>query len=326
MRTVRFQGTDLVVAPLALGSVNFGVKTTKKDAFRQMDRYSEVGNFIDTAHVYGTVPGAAATSLSERVIGCWLRERGMAGRMVISTKGGHPPLTGAFIPRLHREELQQDVNESLAHLGIDVIDLYFLHRDDVSIPVGEILETMEDFRRAGKIRYYGLSNWTLERVGQAHDYARARGLKGLCCNQLKWSLAKINAEAVADRTLVNMDEKTYSFHARTGLAAMAYTAVAKGWFAHLTAGTPVRQSARAIYDNPCNERILSELQALSRASGRTVGELSLDYFLFHPFPAVAIASFSNDAQLEEGLSMLKRAPDEALIRRLHALRSEFMGG
>ena len=326
MLTVAYTGTDLVVSPLALGSVNFGLSLSEADAFRQMDRYREVGNFIDTAHVYGTVPGAPETSLSEKVIGRWLRSRGMAGKIIISSKGGHPYLTGPFIPRLHRNELESDLNESLSHLGVDAIDLYFLHRDDLSIPAGEILETLEGFRKKGKIRHYGLSNWTLPRVKEAEAYAKAHGLEGFTCNQLKWSLAEVNADAVADKTLVNMDAETYAHHSDTRTAIMAYTSVAKGWFAHRAAGTPVREKAKAIYDTKLNDEIYQALLPLADESGLSITELTLLYFLSHPFPATAIVSFSNDAQMTEGLTLLTHKPDEALIQRIHALRRDLIGG
>lgn len=322
MLAVQFANTDLTVSPLALGTVNYGTSTDEKTAFRQMDAYREVGNFIDTAHVYGRW-GDSGDSESERLVGRWLQSRGMRGKIKISTKGGHPLLTGAFIPRLRREEIEKDLNESLSHLGLDAADLYFLHRDDESIPVGEILITMERLREMGKIRHYGVSNWKLPRIREAEACARENGFEGFTVNQLKWSLAHVNAEKVADQTLVNMDGETFRYHAETGLGAMAYTSIAKGYFSHRAAGTPVREKARAIYDSPENEKILSGLIALSRESGLSVTELTLCYFLNSPFPAVAIASFSNDQQMEEGLSVLHHAPDPEIVRRVQALRGGF---
>lgn len=321
MLTVPFADARLTVSPLALGTVNYGTTTDEKSAFRQMDAYREVGNLIDTAHVYGRW-GDSGDSASELLIGKWLKSRGMRGRVVISTKGGHPPLTGAFIPRLRRAEIEKDLNESLSHLGLDAVDLYFLHRDDESIPVGEILDTMERLRADGKIRHYGVSNWKLPRIREAESFAREHGMEGFCVNQLKWSLARVNADKVEDRTLVNMDAETYRYHAGTQMSAMAYTSIAKGYFAHRAAGTPVREKARAIYDSPENEKILASLVALSRESGLSVSELSMSYFLNSPFPAVAIASFSNDRQTEEGLSVLRRAPDAEIVRRVQALRDD----
>lgn len=162
---------------LALGTGHFGTKLTEADAFAQLDRYAEFGNFIDTARVYGDDP-SGERSKSERIIGKWLRSSGMAGQMILSTKGGHPTpgKNRAFTPRLHRDELYADVEGSLDFLGVDAIDLYFLHRDDTSLPVGEILETLEEMRRKGLIRFYGCSNWTVERITAAAAYAaRTRG-------------------------------------------------------------------------------------------------------------------------------------------------------
>ena len=170
---------SLRVAPLALGTGHFGTKLTEADAFAQLDRYAEFGNFIDTARVYGDDP-SGERSKSERIIGKWLRSSGMAGQMILSTKGGHPTpgKNRAFTPRLHRDELYADVEGSLDFLGVDAIDLYFLHRDDTSLPVGEILETLEEMRRKGLIRFYG---WLLQLDSRAHNRrggVRPRALAG----------------------------------------------------------------------------------------------------------------------------------------------------
>lgn len=325
MQLIQFSGTDLWVSPLALGTVNFGTKLPEADALRQMDEYREAGNFIDTARVYGDW-GNGERSVSEKIVGRWLKSRGMTNKIIISTKGGHPALTGPFIARVSRKELESDLNGSLTDLGVDAIDLYFLHRDDASVPVGEILETLDDLRRIGKIRHYGLSNWTLPRIREAAEYAKSHRLEGFVCNQLMWSLAAINRECVKDKTLALMDGETLEYHSQTQMSVMAFTSIAKGYFAHRAEGTSIRADKIAVYDSPLNDEIYASLLRLSRESGLPVSELSLLYFRFQPFPAVAIASFSKEEQLQAGLNTLKRAPDAEIVRRLHALRTDLIGG
>lgn len=326
MEKIRITGTDLTVSPLSLGTVNYGTKTSEKEAFYQMDAYLDAGgNFIDTASVYGCFPPTAEMHASEKVVGRWLKARNAYDKIVISTKGGHPLANDeSFTIRLKRDELLSDVDKSLQNLGTDVIDMYFLHRDDPSMPVGEVMETLEEIKNKGKIRNYGFSNWTLKRAVEAQAYCRLNGLSGFTMNQLMWSLAHITIDEIADKTLVAMDKDTYQWHAENHLSAMAYRSVAKGYFEKRRNGTPMRGDLITTYKDPLNDEIYSALLSLHNETGISMTALSLLYFISQPFPAVAIASFTNDTQLSEGLSVLKMDVSEPVISQIHALRRDLI--
>ena len=118
---------DIRVSPIGLGTVNFGTGISEQDCFEQLDRYADVGNLIDTAHVYGDwVPGERGQS--ERVIGKWMASRQCRELVVISTKGAHPRLSSMDSSRVKPEDIRLDLEESLRCLQTDVIDLYFLHQ------------------------------------------------------------------------------------------------------------------------------------------------------------------------------------------------------
>ena len=326
MEKILLTGTDLKVSPLSLGTVNYGVKTGEKEAFYQMDQYLEAGgNFIDTASVYGCFPPSTEMHASEKVVGRWLKSRHAYDKIVLSTKGGHPLANDAsFTIRLHRDELISDVEKSLQNLGIDAIDMYFLHRDDINLPVGEIMETLEEIKKQGKIRNYGFSNWTLPRAKEAQAYAKAHGFAGFTMNQLMWSLAHITHGEIADKTLVAMDEATYQWHKDTSLSAMAYRSVAKGYFEKRKNGAPMRGDLVTTYKDPVNDEIFETLLRLNNETGISMTALSLLYFIHQPFPSVAIASFTSDAQLSEGLSVLEMSPDKSVMRAIHALRRDLI--
>ena len=297
----------LRVSPIGLGTSFFGTSTAEADGLAQLDRYAEVGNLIDTARVYGDWgPGPAGKS--ERIIGKWLASHGGRDRLIISTKGAHPRLESMNVPRVTPEDIRSDLELSLKALGTDYIDLYFLHRDDPALPVGLVLECLEAQRRAGKIRFYGCSNWALSRIIEARDYADAHGLAGFVCNQLMWSLASPNPSHIGDPTLVGMDAATYAYHRKTGLAAMAYMSIANGYFAHLEKGD-LRESVRQRYDMPVNADIYRRLKALSDECGLSTSAAPLLYFAASPFPAVALASFSRMEQLDMCLALLEDRPD-----------------
>ena len=324
MDKILLTGTDLKVSPLSLGTVNYGVKTCEKEAFYQMDAYLDAGgNFIDTASVYGCFPPSTEMHASEKVVGRWLKARNAYDKIVISTKGGHP-LAGDpdFTIRLHRNELFSDVDKSLLNLGVDVIDMYFLHRDDLSMPVGEVMETLEEIKKQGKIKNYGFSNWTVKRVKEAQEYSAGHGLSGFTMNQLMWSLAHITHEEIADKTLIAMDREAYIWHTETQLSAMAYRSVAKGYFEKRKNGAPMRGDLVTTYKDPLNDEIYVSLLNLHAETGIPMTALSLLYFIRQPFPSVAIASFTSDQQLHEGLSILTGDFESEILSRIASLRRD----
>lgn len=229
---ILLSNTDMYVSSLCIGIVNYGTSTDSKGAKIQLNRFVELGeNFIDTAHVYGDwVPGPKGRS--ERVIDQWLNETGLRQDIIISTKSAHPDITDMSISRLTPEDIEKDLNESLEFLNTDYIYIYSLHLDTPDVPEEEILDVLEKTRTAGKIRYYGCSNWTLPRIIEASDYASKQNITVFDCNQLMWSLADINYGGIDDKTFVVLDKDTYEYHKKADLNAMAYTAMAKGYFSN----------------------------------------------------------------------------------------------
>src|SRR5437763_13272830 len=116
----------------------------------------------------------------------WLRERGSRDRLTILDKGAHP---NADRERVTPEDIVCDLRDSLARRKTDQIDLYLLHRDDLSAPVGPIVEALNEQKRAGHIGAFGGSNWTPERIEEANAYAAARGLEGFSASSPNLSLA-----------------------------------------------------------------------------------------------------------------------------------------
>jgi aryl-alcohol dehydrogenase-like predicted oxidoreductase len=220
-----------------MGSTHIGTKIDQEAAFRLFDLYAEAGgDFLDTASVYGNwVPGK--TNISEKIIGRWMWLRKNRDRVILATKGAHPELATMHVSRLSRAEIVGDLDDSLSNLDTDVIDLYWLHRDDPEHPIGDILETMNDQVQAGKIRYFGCSNWTTARIQATQAYAAERGLQGFVANQPMWSLAAADPDGIEDTTMVVMDQEMERYHRETGLAAVAYSSQGQGLFHRMAAGT-----------------------------------------------------------------------------------------
>jgi len=172
------------VSNLALGTMTFGVETGELDAHRQLDQFvSAGGTLVDTADVYNS--GA-----SEEIIGRWLTARpaDVTERVVLATKGRFPMNDSPNGVGLSAVHLTRALDGSLRRLGVDAVDLYQLHAFDPWTPLEETLRTLDGFVRAGKIRYYGLSNFTGWQLTKAVHVAQALNVPGPVTLQPQYSL------------------------------------------------------------------------------------------------------------------------------------------
>ena len=161
-------GLSLPASNLVMGSVSFSLDD-QEGSNERLDAYVESGgNIVDTGRIYGG-------GESERAIGNWLASRGIRDEFMVLTKGCHPH---GQTRRVTREALQSDVSESLEALQTDRIDIYLMHRDDLAVPVGEIIGWLNEYVSAGSIDVLGASNWTQARVQAANEYASENGLSG----------------------------------------------------------------------------------------------------------------------------------------------------
>ncbi len=168
MNLVRMGASGLKVSPLCLGAMMFGARTDAREAGRIVAHARDAGvNFIDTADVY-------AKGESERIVGKLIkRER---EHWVLATKAGNAMAGGAHRQGISRRWLTRAIDESLARLGLDHVDLWYLHRDDEGTPLEESIAAVGDIIRAGKARYWGLSNFRAWRIVEAIKVAQAMGV------------------------------------------------------------------------------------------------------------------------------------------------------
>lgn len=169
----------LEVSRLALGAMTFGVETDQETAFAQLDEFSDRGGtLVDTADVYGD-------GESERIIGRWLADRRPTD-VVISTKGRFAPPAGSAGGS--RRALVRSVDASLQRLGVDAIDLYFVHGWDRDTPIDDTLDTLSGLVRAGKIHHLGWSNVTGWQLATIMTTARLDGHIVPCALQPQYNL------------------------------------------------------------------------------------------------------------------------------------------
>ncbi|MES2143979.1 MAG: aldo/keto reductase [Pseudomonadota bacterium] len=195
--------SGLVVSPLALGTMTFGPGMWNADgaaARAIFDAYLDAGgNFVDTADIY-------AGGESETLVGRFIKETGTRDRVVLASKfgfnasaspltasqaaNGNPNAGGAGAKNIHRA-----LDASLRRLGTDYIDLYWMHIWDGVTPVEEIVQTLGDLVRAGKIRYFALSDMPAWLAMKAATLAAERGMAGPIAMQVEYSLVARDVEA-----------------------------------------------------------------------------------------------------------------------------------
>ncbi|MGL4440954.1 MAG: aldo/keto reductase [Bosea sp. (in: a-proteobacteria)] len=183
--------SGLVVSPLALGTMTFGTarwgsdENTSRAVF---DAYVEAGgNFVDTADVY-------ASGRSESMVGGFIAERGLRDQIVVATKAGFATGKGLLAGGNGARHVHTALEGSLRRLRTEYVDLFWLHVWDGVTPAEELLETMAALVRAGKIRYWGLSNAPAWHVAKLATLAAVRGMPGPIALQYFYSLAKRDIE------------------------------------------------------------------------------------------------------------------------------------
>ncbi len=304
MLTTKIPGTDLEASQLCLGTGDFGAGVDHDTALQMLDLFIERGgDFIDTAKIYNDwIPGEK--SRSEKLIGVWMKSRNNRQNVILATKGAHPDMDSMHIPRLSPEEIVSDLDSSLQHLQTDVIDLYWLHRDDVTRPVAEIMETLQEQVQAGKIRYFGFSNWGIRRLQQAGEYARRVQVQSFCAVQNLWSLAQVNKDGFGDKTIAFMTDELWQFHNESQIAAIPYSSQANGVFHKLATGGVEKLPSNLVswYWNEVTEERQLKLEALRKESGMTITQLVLGYLTSQPFPTFPIIGPKSIDQLKDCLT------------------------
>jgi aryl-alcohol dehydrogenase-like predicted oxidoreductase len=184
MRYRTLGSTGCAVSSLALGTMTFGAESDESESHDVLDRFVEAGGtLVDTADVY-------SAGVSEEIIGRWLRARpaDVTEPVVLATKGRFPMDDHPNGSGLSRRHLTRALDASLGRLGVEVVDLYQVHSFDPWTPLEETIRTLDGFVRAGKIHYYGLSNFTGWQLTKTVMLARSLGLAEPVTLQPQYSL------------------------------------------------------------------------------------------------------------------------------------------
>ncbi|MBI5876614.1 MAG: aldo/keto reductase [Chloroflexi bacterium] len=258
-------------------------------------------NAFDMAHQYRD--GAV-----ERQVGRWLATRGQRKKVFIITKGAHH---NADRKRVTPHDIDSDLYDSLARLKIDTIDLYLLHRDNPAVPVGPIVEKLNEHQSAGRVRAFGASNWSTARIAEANAYAQSHGLKGFAAGSPHFSLAAQVEPPWADCITISgpAEQAARDWYTRAGLPLFVWSSMAGGFFSgrfrrdNLAsfAGENDRLAVRS-YGVEDNFRRLDRVQELATKRGLSIPQVALAYVLNHPLQIFALIGHQSGAELQVNLA------------------------
>lgn len=279
MPKLKIPGLNKPISRVVMGSMIYGPQDLPL-TFHMLDYFVEVGgNCIDTAYIYG---GGG----SEQAIGKWLKARNNREQIVILGKGGHTP-------HCNPEAIRSQVDESLKRLEVDHIDIYVLHRDNLDLPVGELVDVLYEAHKAGKIGVYGGSNWTTARLDAANEYARKKGIPGFGASSPNLSLAKWNGTPWAG-CITASDAESRAWHTKTQMPLFSWSSQAGGLFAgRLKAEDKfhpdwfVRGNVNT-WMNDDNMRRLERARELGARKGVTATQIAMAYVINQPFPTFAL--------------------------------------
>ena len=258
-------GFSIKGSKILLGTAYFGDTISTEESFKILDTYVALGGtHIDTARLY-------ADGESEKVIAKWFESRRPEG-IHVSTKGAFPNANTPDSPRLSEADVRYDLELSLKALNAERIDFYWLHRDDQSRDVREIVDYMNAFVKEGKIAHFGASNWKHERIAMANKYAKENGLLGFEASQIRFSLAIISPDGNADRRLVDMTPASFDFYAEQKMPVAAYASQAKGFFSKMSqlGAEGLSQKSRERYLCNQNLKTLDTLKSLASKYGCSI--------------------------------------------------------
>jgi aryl-alcohol dehydrogenase-like predicted oxidoreductase len=299
MQYRKLGNSGAVVANYCLGTMTFGAEADEAASHKILDDYFAAGgNFIDTADVY-------SSGVSEQIVGRWLQAHPTEARQaVVATKGRFPMGEGPNDLGLSRRHLNQALNDSLKRLGVEQIDLYQMHAWDALTPIEETLRFLDDAVSAGKIAYYGFSNFLGWHITKAVHVARAAGFALPVTLQPQYNLLVREIEL-----------ETVPACLDAGIGLLPWSPLGGGWLAGKYKRDVQPTGATRLGENPkrgmeaydrrnSKERtwgIIDTVGDIAKARGNSMAQVALAWVAAQPGVTSVILGARNTEQLADNL-------------------------
>ncbi|MEO7717845.1 MAG: aldo/keto reductase [Capsulimonas sp.] len=304
-------GVDKRVSRLIHGTIMLSPDAID-EGFALLDDVFALGyNTFDTAHVYGG-------GNNERLFGRWMRERRVRDQVVVVGKGAHH---NQDRPRVTPYDITADLHDTLARMQTDYIDIYILHRDDPSVPVGPIVEVLNEHARAGKIGAFGGSNWTHTRIAEANEYAVTNGLTPFLVSNPNYSLAEMVKEPWENCVTISgpYGAEARQWYADNDQILFTWSSLAGGFFSGRFRRDNLSEFTsyfdKLCVECYCYERNFDRLDRaaqLAKDKGATLAQIALAYVLNQPLKIFTLAAAGGKAEAQANVEALgiKLTPGE----------------
>ncbi|WMT85777.1 aldo/keto reductase [Pelagibacterium sp. 26DY04] len=253
--------------------------------------YEAGGNAFDTAFIYGK-------GITESLFGDWQASRGVRENIVVIGKGAHSPLT-------YPETIAKQLDISLEKLKTDYVDIYFMHRDNLDVPVGEFVDAMDAEVRRGRIRGpFGGSNWTRERFDEAVAYAQRTGRTAPAALSNNFSLAEMR-EPIWEGCIAAADKDWRKWFAEKGVTNFAWSSQGRGFFTEKAGRdkTDNEELVRVWYTED-NFARRDRAIAMAQRLGKKPIHVALAYCLYQSFPVIPLIGPRTLAELDDSLKAM----------------------
>lgn len=307
------RGLEKPVSRLVQGTVPLSSERLD-ESFRLLDETFELGcRTYDAAHNYGDGD-------CETVMGAWMRDRGVRDEIVILGKGAHP-YQGK--DRVTPEDITADLHESLERQQNDFIDIYVLHRDNPALPVGPIVEVLNQHKRDGKIGIFGGSNWSAGRIAEANAYAAEHGLEPFSVSSPNFSLAVQIQPPWKGCISVSGEEgkDDRNWYRENDIPMLPWSSLAGGFFSGRFNRDNVDQMAangdyfeKLCVSSYCSEenfRRLARVKEVAAHYDMTIPQVAMAYVMSQPQEIFALVGCRNGKEFGENTAMLNRSLSQA---------------
>ena len=300
MKTVKLPGNDKPLSQIVMGTMIIGLNNYG-DSEALLDAAMKHGiNAFDIAYVYGGGD-------SERAVGRWMEERKNREQVYIITKGAHPDGRSKVNPK----DITSDLTESLSRLRTDYIDAYLLHRDDPEKEVGPIMDILHEHCAAGRIRAFGGSNWTHERIAEANAYAAKKNQTPMGVSSPNYGLCEQVDDPWGPGCVTisgEIGKEGRGFYEKTGMPVFAYSSLGRGMLSGRTTRENYHEvldgAALRAYAHEVNFARLDRARELSAQKGVSVPQIALAYLLAQPLSVFPIVGAAGDKELAETAAVI----------------------
>ena len=315
----RLGDSGAIVTNYCLGAMTFGAESSEVVSHQLLDAYVEAGgNFVDTADVY-------SAGASEEIVGRWLKKRAdLNGQVLIASKGRFPMAPGPNGVGLSRKHLGEALNGSLKRLAVERIDLYQMHAFDALTPLEETLRFLDDAVSAGKIAYYGFSNFLGYQISKAFERTKARGWAPPVTLQPQYNLLVRDIEHEIVPACLD-----------AGMGLLPWSPLGGGWLAGKYKRDVAPTGATRLGENPkrggeayaprnAQERtwtILAEVERVAKARGASMAQVALAWLAAQPAVTSVILGARSIEQLKDNMaaaSLALSADEVSALSRVSA--------